>query len=113
LFRNIFKYVSVIIGGCFVLYTGKLFGRYFSRVCCTFGYNDDYCFRLFEKQKNDTVFEDYTDRFNYSFIAHKSYPMAISNLAIFLMMTLCFEKFKGDETVAYYSIVMKLVLFCS
>jgi hypothetical protein len=29
------------------------------------------------------------------------------------MMTLCFEKFKGDETVAYYSIVMKLVLFCS
>jgi O-antigen/teichoic acid export membrane protein len=115
LFRNTFKYVSVIIGAVVLFYIHEesylvdtfLVGFVALSIITTI-----IVFRLFEKQKNDTVFEDYTDRFNYSFIAHKSYPMAISNLAIFLMMTfdvVFLKKFKGDETVAYYSIVMKLV----
>jgi hypothetical protein len=87
LFRNIFKY-SVIIGAVVLFYIHEesylvdtfLVGFVALSVITTI------VFRLFEKQKNDTVFEDYTDRFNY-FYRSQSYPMAISNLAI-LMMTL-------------------------
>ncbi|SDW11095.1 lipopolysaccharide biosynthesis protein [Flavobacterium degerlachei] len=115
LFRNTFKYVSVIIGAVVLFYIHEesylvdtfLVGFVALSIITTI-----IVFRLFEKQKNDSVLVDDTDRFNYSFIAHKSYPMAISNLAIFLMMTfdvVFLKKFKGDETVAYYSIVMKLV----
>jgi O-antigen/teichoic acid export membrane protein len=115
LFRNTFKYVSVIIGAVVLFYIHQetylvdtfLIGFVALAIITTI-----IVFRLFKKQKNDSVLENDTDCFTYSFIAHKSYPMAISNLAIFLMMTfdvVFLKKFKGDETVAYYSIVMKLV----
>jgi len=115
LFRNTFKYVSVIIGAVVLFYIHEesylvdtfLIGFVALSIITTI-----IVFRLFKKQKNDSVLANNTNRFTYSFIAHKSYPMAISNLAIFLMMTfdvVFLKKFKGDETVAYYSIVMKLV----
>jgi hypothetical protein len=100
LFRNIFKYVSVIIGAVVLFYIHEesylvdtfLVGFVALSVITTIIVLD--C-----SKSKITVFEDYTDRFNYSFIAHKSYPMAISNLAIFLMTfdVVFFEKFKGDE----------------
>jgi len=115
LLRNTFKYVSVIIGAVVLFYIHEesylvdtfLIGFVALSIITTI-----IVFRLFKKQKNDSVLANNTNRFTYSFIAHKSYPMAISNLAIFLMMTfdvVFLKKFKGDETVAYYSIVMKLV----
>ncbi|WP_371562259.1 MATE family efflux transporter [Flavobacterium sp. Arc2] len=115
LFRNTFKYVSVIIGAVVLFYIHEesylvdtfLIGFVALSIITTI-----IVFRLFEKQKKESVLANGIDRFTYSFIAHKSYPMAISNLAIFLMMTfdvVFLKKFKGDETVAYYSIVMKLV----
>lgn len=115
LFRNTFKYVSVIIGAVVLFYLHEesylvdtfLIGFVALSIITTI-----IVFRLFKKQKNDSVLANNPDRFTYSFIAHKSYPMAISNLAIFLMMTfdvVFLKKFEGDETVAYYSIVMKLV----
>lgn len=115
LFRNTFKYISVIIGAIVLFYYHQetylvdtfLIGFVALSIITTI-----IIFRLFKKQKNDSVLLNETDPFTYSFIAHKSYPMAISNLAIFLMMTfdvVFLKKFKGDETVAYYAVAMKLV----
>ncbi|WP_231557076.1 MATE family efflux transporter [Flavobacterium sp. AED] len=115
LFRNTFKYVSVIIGAVVLFYYHQetylvdtfLIGFVVLAIITTI-----IIFRLFKKQKNDSILPNDTNPFTYSFIAHKSYPMAISNLAIFLMMTfdvVFLKKFKGDETVAYYAVAMKLV----
>lgn len=115
LFRNTFKYVSVIIGAVVLFYYHLetylvdtfLIGFVALSIITTI-----IIFRLFKKQKDDSILLNDTNPFSYSFIAHKSYPMAISNLAIFLMMTfdvVFLKKFKGDETVAYYAVAMKLV----
>jgi O-antigen/teichoic acid export membrane protein len=115
LFRNTFKYVSVIIGAVVLFYYHQetylvdtfLIGFLALSIITTI-----IIFRLFKKQKDDSILLNDTNPFTYSFIAHKSYPMAISNLAIFLMMTfdvVFLKKFKGDETVAYYAVAMKLV----
>jgi O-antigen/teichoic acid export membrane protein len=115
LFRNTFKYVSVIIGAIVLFYYHQetylvdtfLIGFVALSIITTI-----IIFRLFKKQKDDSILLNDTNPFSYSFIAHKSYPMAISNLAIFLMMTfdvVFLKKFKGDETVAYYAVAMKLV----
>jgi O-antigen/teichoic acid export membrane protein len=115
LFRNTFKYVSVIIGAVVLFYYHQetylvdtfLIGFVALSIITTI-----IIFRLFKKQKDDSILLNDTNPFTYSFIAHKSYPMAISNLAIFLMMTfdvVFLKKFKGDETVAYYAVAMKLV----
>lgn len=115
LFRNTFKYVSVIIGAVVLFYYHQenylvdtfLIGFLALSIITTI-----IIFRLFKKQKDDSILLNDTNSFSYSFIAHKSYPMAISNLAIFLMMTfdvVFLKKFKGDETVAYYAVAMKLV----
>jgi O-antigen/teichoic acid export membrane protein len=115
LFRNTFKYVSVIIGAVVLFYYHQetylvdtfLIGFVVLAIITTI-----IIFRLFKKQKDDSILPNDTNPFTYSFIAHKSYPMAISNLAIFLMMTfdvVFLKKFKGDETVAYYAVAMKLV----
>jgi O-antigen/teichoic acid export membrane protein len=115
LFRNTFKYVSVIFGAIVLFYYHQetylvdafLIGFVALSIITTI-----IIFRLFKKQKIDSILPNDTNLFSYSFIAHKSYPMAISNLAFFLMMTfdvVFLKKFKGDETVAYYAIAMKLV----
>ncbi|MES2577127.1 MAG: MATE family efflux transporter [Bacteroidota bacterium] len=115
LFRNTFKYVSVIFGAIILFYYHQeaylvdtfLIGFVALAIITTI-----IIFHLFKKQNGDLILSNDTNSFSYSFIAHKSYPMAISSLAIFLMMTfdiVFLKKFKGDETVAYYAIAMKLV----
>ena len=115
LFRNTFKYVSVIIGAIVLFYFQQetylvdtfLIGFVVLAIVTT-----GIIFRIFKNQKINAIKSNDTDPFSYSFIAHKSYPMGISNLAIFLMMTfdvVFLKKFKGDEMVAYYAITMKLV----
>jgi O-antigen/teichoic acid export membrane protein len=115
LFRNIFKYVSVIFGAIVLFYSHQeiylidtfLVG-FIALAIITTG------IVIWILKKEGFVSSNKSDNslFSYSFIASKSYPMAVSNLAIFLMMTLdvvFLKKFKGDEIVAYYSIAMKLV----
>ncbi|EIA09981.1 MATE family efflux transporter [Flavobacterium frigoris] len=115
LFRNTFKYVSVIIGAVVLFYIHQetyLVDTFLIGFVALAMITTVIVFRLFKKQKKDSVIAKATDLFTYSFIVHKSYPMAVSNLAIFLMMTfdvVFLKKFKGDEMVAYYSIAMKLV----
>lgn len=115
LFRNTFKYVSVIIGAVVLFYIHQetyLVDTFLIGFVALAMITTVIVFRLLKKQKKDSVIAKATDLFTYSFIVHKSYPMAVSNLAIFLMMTfdvVFLKKFKGDEMVAYYSIAMKLV----
>ncbi|RDI56495.1 MATE family efflux transporter [Flavobacterium glaciei] len=114
-FRNIFKYVSVIVGAIVLLYSHQeiyLVDTFLIGFIVLSLITTGIIFWIFKKEgfissnKRDKSF------FTYSFIVLKSYPMAVSNLAIFLMMTfdlVFLKKFKGDEMVAYYSIAMKLV----
>lgn len=115
LFRNTFKYVSVIFGAVILFYYHQesylvdtfLIGFVALAIITTI-----IIFSLLKKEKGDSIDSPVRNPFTYSFIAYKSYPMAISSLAIFLMMTfdiVFLKKFKGDETVAYYAIAMKLV----
>jgi O-antigen/teichoic acid export membrane protein len=115
LFRNTFKYISVIFGAVILFYYHQetylvdtfLIGFVGLAIVST-----TIVFRLFKKQNGNLILLNDTSSFSYSFIAHKSYPMAVSSLAIFLMMTfdiVLLKKFKGDETVAYYAIAMKIV----
>lgn len=114
LFRNTFKYVSVIVGAVVLFYFHQetyLVDAFLVGFVVLSLISTGMIFRIFNKQNNNTI-QAAANPFSYAFIAHKSYPMAISNLAIFLMMTfdvVFLKKFKGDEMVAYYAITMKLV----
>lgn len=115
LFRNTFKYVSVIFGAIILFYYHQetyLVDTFLIGFVALAIVSTSIVFRLFKKQNGDSIILNDTSSFSYSFIAHKSYPMAVSSLAIFLMMTfdiVFLKKFKGDETVAYYSIAMKIL----
>jgi O-antigen/teichoic acid export membrane protein len=115
LFRNTFKYVSVIFGAIILFYYHQetyLVDTFLIGFVALAIVSTSIVFRLFKKQNGDLIILNDTSSFSYSFIAHKSYPMAVSSLAIFLMMTfdiVFLKKFKGDETVAYYSIAMKIL----
>ena len=115
LFRNTFKYVSIIIGAIVLFYFHQetyLVDTFLIGFVALAMITTSIIFRIFKKQKINSIIRNDTNPFSYSFIVLKSYPMAISNLAIFLMMTfdiVFLKKFKGDEMVAYYAITMKLV----
>ena len=115
LFRNTFKYVSVILGAVILFYYHQesyLVDTFLIGFVALAIVSTSIVFRLFKKQNGDLILSNDTSSYSYSFIAHKSYPMAVSSLAIFLMMTfdiVFLKKFKGDETVAYYAIAMKIV----
>jgi O-antigen/teichoic acid export membrane protein len=115
LFRNIFKYVSVILGAIVLLYSHQeiyLIDTFLIGFIVLSIISTGIVFWIFKKEGFISSNNSDKSLFSYSFIASKSYPMAVSNLAIFLMMTfdlVFLKKFKGDEMVAYYSIAMRLV----
>ena len=112
LYRNTFKYASVILGSIFLIYIHKevylvdtfLIGFIFLGVISTFR-----ILNLFNKtgislKKNDS--------FTYTQILKKSYPMAISAMAIFLLMSfdiIFLKKYWGDKTVAFYAVAIKIM----
>jgi O-antigen/teichoic acid export membrane protein len=115
LFRNIFKYFSVIFGSIILLLMHLenylvdffLLGFVFLAVITS-----AIIFQTFKKEQYILEKQTESNLYTNSYIISKSYPMAISNFAIFLMMTLdiiLLKKYKGDETVAYYAIAMKVV----
>lgn len=114
LFRNTFKYLSVIIGSILLFYIHKeyylvetfLIGFIFLSIISTlmilsiFKKNINY---LPQKEQQTT---------SYSFIFLKSFPIAISTMAIFLMMSfdvMFLKKYKGNEEVAFYALAVKLM----
>ena len=116
LFRNTFKYLSVIIGAIYLLYTHQqgylvdafLIGFIILSIV-------SFCMILIDLNRledQDTVL----NRISYKELIVKSYPMAISGMAFFLMMSIdimFLKKYYGNEQVAYYSTAVKLMTILS
>jgi O-antigen/teichoic acid export membrane protein len=117
LYRNTFKYISVIIGSVILLNINKqsylvdvfLLGFFILSIISTI-----FIFKLLEKKK-DKEFNGFED-ISLKYIFFKSYPFAISSMAIFLLSTfdvVFLKKYFGDSTVAFYSVAIKLMTILS
>ena len=114
LYRNTFKYLSVIIGAILLFYIneetylvdafliGFLVLSIFSTVKIIAVFNKNSIYKKSEP----------SDEISYRYIFFKSYPIAISTVAIFLLMSfdvMFLKKYEGNETVAYYAVAVKLM----
>lgn len=117
IFRNTLKYISVIIGSVILLHLNQqeflvdtfLFGFVLLALISTF-----MVIRLFRVEIAPKKLD--LDTFSYSMILNKSYPMAISAMAIFLLMTfdiVFLKKYRGDQTVAFYNVAIKIMTIIS
>ena len=114
LYRNTFKYLSVIIGAIVLFYIKEetylvdtfLIGFLALSILSTIK-----IFSIFKTNTSHQKVEP-ADEVTYRFIFLKSYPMAISTVAIFLLMSfdvMFLKKFKGNEAVAFYALAVKLM----
>lgn len=115
LYRNTFKYASVIIGSIILFYIHKetylvdtfLIGFIFLAL-----FTSIKIYSIFNKSQSIEAAPDEEATISYKFIINKSYPIAISTLAIFLLMSfdvMFLKKFKGNESVAFYALAVKLM----
>jgi O-antigen/teichoic acid export membrane protein len=115
LFRNTIKYIPLIVGAVLMSYCNKvtylvdifLIGFVLLSFITTV-----IIFIYFSKAK----IEKETVNFEYKEIFIKSYPIAISGMALFLLMSfdiLFLKKYRDDSTVAFYSIAIKLTTIVS
>lgn len=115
LFRNIVKYIPLIIGSIALFYWHKetylvdvfLIGFVFLAIISSL-------LVLYYFSKTSEV--KTTEIFSHKEVFLRSYPIAISGMAIFLLM--CFDimflkKYRNDETVAFYSVGVKLMTIIS
>lgn len=116
LFRNTFKYLSVIIGAIYLLYNHQqeylvdafLVGFIFLSIVSFF-------MILFDLNRLEDLASG-LNNISYKALIVKSYPMAISGMAFFLMMSIdvmYLKKYYGNEQVAYYSTAVKLMTILS
>lgn len=114
LYRNTFKYLSVIIGAVLLFYIDEetylvdafLIGFVFLSIFSTF--------RILTVFDKSAIYKKPISSYqiSYRYIFSKSYPIAISTLAIFLLMSfdvIFLKKYKGNETVAFYALAVKLM----
>ncbi|MFE3848369.1 polysaccharide biosynthesis C-terminal domain-containing protein [Flavobacterium sp. LB3P45] len=115
LFRNTIKYIPVIIGAIFLNYYNNetylvnvfLFGFVVLSVLTSAILF--YYFGRIKGNNSEMVF-------SYKEIVVKSYPIAISGMALFLLMSfdiLFLKKYKDDATVAFYALAVKLMTILS
>ena len=115
LFRNIIKYIPLIVGSIVLFYWHKetylvdvfLIGFVFLAILSSF-----FIFIYF----NNTAEIKTEEILSNKIIFTKSYPIAVSAMAIFLLM--CFDvmflkKYRNDETVAFYSVGVKVMTIVS
>ena len=111
LFRNIFKHISIIVGAIILLTIHResylidtflvgfiLLSIISTIIICSY----------FSKKKSSNQSISYS----YSYIIKKSYPIAISTMAIFLLRTLdviFLKKYYGDKVVAQYGVGVKIM----
>lgn len=118
IFRNTLKYISVIIGSIVLLKLNKtlylvdsfLIGFVLLSIISTY-----MLFKSFKSKINDPDDSD-TMCFSRMEIFKESYPMAISGMAFFLLMSIdvfFIKKYKGNEYVAYYATAIKLMTIIS
>jgi O-antigen/teichoic acid export membrane protein len=115
LFRNTIKYIPLIVGAILLSYFDEkshlvavfLIGFVLLSLVTTL-----IVLFYFSKAK----VENETEIFTYTEIFTKSYPIAISGMALFLLMSfdiLFLKKFRDDSTVAFYSVAIKLMTILS
>lgn len=115
LFRNVIKYIPLIIGSIILFYWQKetylvdvfLGGFVLLSIITTV-----YVFIYFRKL---TVIKS-AENFSYQEVFLKSYPIAISGMAMFLLMSfdiMFLKKYRNDETVAFYSVGVKIMTIVS
>lgn len=115
LFRNIIKYIPLLVGSVALFYWHIetylvdvfLLGFVFLALISSL-----FVFSYFSK----TTELNKAENFSHKEIFIKSYPIAISGMAIFLLM--CFDimflkKYRNDETVAFYSVGVKIMTIVS
>jgi O-antigen/teichoic acid export membrane protein len=118
LFRNTFKYVSVIIGAIALLKLNKeiylvdtfLIGFIILSIVSTFMIIEMFNKKIKENKSLNSI------SFNFKEIFLKSYPMAISGMAFFLIMSfdiMFIKKHVGNEAVAFYTTAMKIMTILS
>ena len=114
LFRNTFKYLSVIIGSIILFFIHEqnylvetfLIGFIFLSIISTI-----MIFSIFKKNRIENE-EESNNEITHKFIFLKSYPIAISTMAIFLLMSfdvMFLKKYNGNEQVAFYALAVKLM----
>lgn len=115
IYRNTLKYFSVIAGSIYLFYVHKeqflvesfLVGFIFLAILST--YKILSVFDIYIKNENKS---NQFSKYSHKEIFLKSYPMAISGMAIFLLMSfdvMFLKKYYGNETVAYYATAIKLI----
>ncbi|MFE3868378.1 MATE family efflux transporter [Flavobacterium sp. LS2P90] len=115
LFRNTIKYIPVIIGAIFLYYYYNetylvnvfLFG--FVVLSILTSAILFYYFGTIKSNSSEVLF-------SYKKIVIKSYPIAISGMALFLLMSfdiLFLKKYRDDATVAFYAVAVKLMTILS
>lgn len=115
IFRNTIKYIPLIVGAVLLFYFDEmaylvevfLIGFVVLSIITTI-----MIFIYFSKAKIENKIKDFT----YREIFTKSYPIAISGMALFLLMSfdiLFLKKYRGDSTVAFYSVAIKLMTILS
>ena len=115
LYRNTFKYASVIIGSIILFYIHKetylvdtfLIGFFFLFIITTIK-----IISIFNNNNSNAQVQEHDDSVTYKIIIKKSYPIAISTMAIFLLMSfdvMFLKKYKGNEEVAFYALAVKLM----
>jgi O-antigen/teichoic acid export membrane protein len=116
LFRNTFKYLSVIIGAIYLLHNRQqeylvdafLVGFVLLSIVSFF-------MILFDLNRLENEAPN-LNSISYKELIVKSYPMAISGMAFFLIMSFdifFIKKYYGNEAVAYYSTSMKIITILS
>jgi O-antigen/teichoic acid export membrane protein len=111
LFRNTFKYASVIVGAIVLLHLNQqpyladtfLIGFVFLAIISTI---------LVFRQLNRLPKNGNLNSYSFTLILRKSFPMAISTMAIFLLMSfdiIFLKKYWGNQTVAFYSVAIKVM----
>lgn len=111
LFRNIIKYVPLIVGSVVLFYWHQenyLVDVFLSGYVFLSLISSLLVYKYFKNTAENTVIE----KISHKEVFLKSYPIAISGMAMFLLM--CFDimflkKYRNDETVAFYSVGVKIM----
>lgn len=111
LFRNTIKYIPIMIGAILLLFYGK--ESYLAEVfllgfIVLAAVTTAIIFYYFSKMDGNFKQES----FSLKEITLKSYPIAISGMAMFLLLSfdiIFLKKYRDDATVAYYSVAIKIM----
>jgi O-antigen/teichoic acid export membrane protein len=114
LFRNTIKYIPLILGAILLFYIQKeiyLVDVFLIGFVILAGITTILTLHYFS-----TATTENTELISYKEIITKSYPIAISGMALFLLMSfdiMFLKKYRDDATVAFYSLAVKLMTILS